>query len=129
MFMARNGMILLMLGALLVQVFSGYVLKADYAINRAIYLQNCVNKAKPALQCKGKCQLTQKMQESEKEQQRSAEKAAYQLNLPGEIMCYQNAFLSETYFDVHEQRIQFYEQPALVKSGYTSNIFHPPQLV
>ena len=67
-----------MLGALLVQVFSGYVLKADYAINRAIYLQNCVNKEKPALQCKGKCQLTQKMQEAEKEQQRAAEKAAYE---------------------------------------------------
>ena len=127
--MVRNGMILLMLGALIVQIFSGYVLKADYAINRAMYLQNCVNKKRPALQCKGKCQLTLKMKEAEKEQQRTAEKAAHQLNLPGEIMYNQNAFLSETYFDALGQRILFYEQPAFVRTGYRSNIFHPPQLV
>lgn len=122
-------MILLMLGALIVQIFSGYVLKADYAINRAMYLQNCVNKKRPALQCKGKCQLTLKMKEAEKEQQRTAEKAAHQLNLPGEIMYNQNAFLQEAFFDVHGKRIHYYHPPAFVRTGYTSNIFHPPQLV
>ncbi len=127
--MAKNGMILLMLGALLVQVFSGYVLKADYTINRAIYLQNCVNKEKPALQCKGKCQLTQKMQEAEKEQQRAAEKAVYQLNLPGENICHQHGFLQIAFFDIHNTIVYSYEQPAFVRPGCTSDIFHPPQLV
>ena len=127
--MAKNGMILILLSALMVQVFSGYVLKADYAINRAEYLQNCINKEKPALQCKGKCQLSKKMQEADKEQQRAAEKAAYQLNLPGETICHQNSFLQVTFFDVHNNLILSYEQPAFVKAGYTSDIFLPPQLV
>lgn len=127
--MARKGFIVLMLGALLVQIYSGYVLKADYAINRAIYLQNCINKEKPALQCKGKCQLTKKMQEADKEQQRAAEKAGHQLNLPGETMCNQHAFLQVVFLDIHGKGFNFYEQPALIKAGYMGDIFHPPQLV
>ncbi|BDQ12768.1 hypothetical protein [Sediminibacterium sp. TEGAF015] len=126
--MAKNGVIFLMLGALLVQVFSGYILKADYAINRAIYLQNCVNKDKPALQCKGKCQLTQKMREAEKEQQRAAEKASHQLNLPGGNICHQYSFLQIDFFEIQNAIVYAYEQPPLLRRYFISDIFHPPQL-
>ena len=113
----------------MVQVFSGYLLKADYAINRTVYLQNCINKQRPALQGKGNCQRKIKRKETDKEQQRAAEKAAYQLNLPGENICHQYGFLQIAFFDIHNTIVYSYEQPAFVRPGYTSDIFHPPQLV
>jgi hypothetical protein len=44
----------------------------DYQLSRASYEQKCINKARPKLQCHGKCQLMKKIQEEEKRQQQNA---------------------------------------------------------
>jgi hypothetical protein len=42
----------------------------SYYTNTAAYLKNCINKAKPQLRCKGKCQLKKQLQqENSKEEQ------------------------------------------------------------
>lgn len=51
---------------LVLQVFSKPLLVADYYLQTQTYLANCINKAKPQLRCKGKCQLMMKMAEDQK---------------------------------------------------------------
>lgn len=49
------------------QAFSKWVLLLEYRWNKEYIAQNlCENKAKPKLQCEGKCQLTKKMAAEEK---------------------------------------------------------------
>ncbi len=55
---------------ILTQTFSKWIILADFAINRAYITEKlCINKAKPVLQCKGKCQLSKKMISESKESQ------------------------------------------------------------
>lgn len=51
--------------AFLAQTFSKGILAADYLLNTQAYINACVNKEKPQLSCKGKCQLGKKMTEQE----------------------------------------------------------------
>ena len=60
----------ILLLTLVLQTFSGYLLKADYVLNQSLYEERCENKARPQLKCKGKCQLSKKMMEAEKEEQK-----------------------------------------------------------
>lgn len=58
--------------ALLAQTFSQGVYYLDYSINKAAYIKNCVNKARPMLHCNGKCQLMKKIEAEEKQNQQQA---------------------------------------------------------
>jgi hypothetical protein len=59
---------------ILTQTFSKWIIIADYTINREYIAEKlCINKAKPVMQCKGKCQLSKKMiSESEESQETNA---------------------------------------------------------
>jgi hypothetical protein len=46
----------------------------DYYNNTASYAINCINKARPKLQCNGKCQLMKKLKEIEKKEQENSER-------------------------------------------------------
>lgn len=69
--MIRNSFIIIFALTLLVQTFAGYIVLADYALNKAAYLENCENKKRPQLRCKGKCQLSKKLHEAEGDEQSS----------------------------------------------------------
>ena len=60
---------LIFLLAVLLQTFSRDFVVLDYYINTDSYAKNCVNKEKPKLQCKGKCQMMKKAKEEEKKEQ------------------------------------------------------------
>ena len=60
---------LIFLLAVLLQTFSKDFVVLDYYINTDSYAKNCVNKEKPKLQCKGKCQMMKKAREEEKKEQ------------------------------------------------------------
>lgn len=51
-----------------VQTFRGSFIILDYYTNTASFAKNCINKSKPALHCKGKCQMVKKIQEEEKKE-------------------------------------------------------------
>lgn len=54
------------------QAFNQGLYYLDYSINRAAYVKNCINKARPQLRCNGKCQLMKKILEQEKKEQQQA---------------------------------------------------------
>lgn len=51
--------------AFVLQSFNKPFILMDYYSHTASYEQHCVNKAKPALHCHGKCQMMKKMQEAD----------------------------------------------------------------
>ena len=63
---------LILLIAFAGQTFSQGLLYVDYAIDRAAYEKNCINKARPQMLCNGKCQLMKKILEREKKEQQQA---------------------------------------------------------
>jgi len=57
---------------MLLQTFSRWVVKADYVMNQNfIATVLCINKEKPALQCKGKCYLVKQLKEQQQQDQPS----------------------------------------------------------
>lgn len=64
----------------MVQYFSKSMLIADYYSNTAGYAKNCENKARPKLQCNGKCQLMKKLNAEEKKDQDNPERKAENKN-------------------------------------------------
>jgi len=58
---------ILLLLAFSAQTFSSPFILLDYYVNTAAYARKCVNKAKPKLQCNGKCQVMKKNEGGRKE--------------------------------------------------------------
>jgi hypothetical protein len=71
---------ILFLMAFALQTFSKPLLMFDYFANTKAYEKNCVNKAKPTLQCKGKCQMLKKLKQEEKKDQQNPERKAENKN-------------------------------------------------
>lgn len=63
--MAGRLVIVVLLFAMLSQTFSKAVMVTSYYANTGAYAKNCVNKARPAMHCNGKCQLMKKMKQEE----------------------------------------------------------------
>ena len=60
---------ILLLIAFGAQTFNRTVIILDYYTNRSAFIKNCENKARPIMQCKGKCQMMKKLKEEEKKDQ------------------------------------------------------------
>jgi hypothetical protein len=43
----------------------------EYKINKKAFAKNCINKAKPQLQCQGKCQMRKKIKEEQEQESHS----------------------------------------------------------
>ena len=66
----RSIVSLIFLVSFLLKSFSIDFIVIGYYINSDSYAINCVNKEKPKLQCKGKCQMMKKAKEEEKKEQK-----------------------------------------------------------
>ena len=98
---------------------------ADYLLNTNAYAKNCVNKARPAMHCNGKCQMMKKIREEERKNQQDAERKAENLK---QVLSSQSSFAKIV--DLHldsTERIQ----GLFIRSYYAFdrhlNIFHPPK--
>lgn len=114
--------VFILLISFVAQSMNRSVILIDYMFNTASFEKNCINKAKPALNCFGKCQVSKQMQqqeETDKRQQINAAKADLVLS-------------SRSYFVVVPPAIK-----PLLALNYTSGnsgnpvhrsfeIFHPP---
>jgi hypothetical protein len=117
-----------LLFAFLAQHFSANLIVVDYVLRTEAYAKQCINKAKPAMMCKGKCQMMRKMAEQEKQSPVLPESfSSFKLNIWCQV-------LHEEYVPVlamipdtkptwaqHRQNLR----PTQTCSG----IFHPPRLV
>jgi hypothetical protein len=113
--------------AFAVQTFNRAVIVVDYYANTAAYAKNCINKARPAMHCNGKCQVMKKIQEEEKKDQENAERK--DAGKGNKLTC-SNAFLTTL------QSPSSTELPVIIisrnKAGYcfdrSLDIFHPPRV-
>lgn len=116
----------LLLLAFVAQTFASPFIMLDYFVNTAAYAKNCVNKAKPKMQCNGQCQAMKKIQEQEKKDQQNSERKgeakvqvlssrSFYPKLPQEATCLLNTkkILSPSNGNITDRSL---------------DIFHPPQL-
>lgn len=84
---------------ILLQTFSRFVVEADYFLNKNYIAEVlCLNKQKPAMHCNGKCYLSKKLKEQEKQEQAPTAKKSkieveiFTLSEPFRInICYQRS--------------------------------------
>lgn len=119
--------VLTFLLSFLLQTFSKDLIVADYYANTSAYAKNCINKKKPRLKCKGKCQMIKKLKEQEEKSQDNPE---------GKPENKREIFLSSRSFfasikppvDVEASNPKY----GIYSSGksivYSFDIFHPPQI-
>lgn len=104
------------------QSFGNVWLWIDYKINLEKYAKNCINKARPMLQCKGKCQLAKKIQEEEIKKQKDAEKAAPKIDYN---LSSKHFFLSVNY-SIIKTSPYFYIPESGTAIKMPRSIFRPP---
>ncbi|MGB4769889.1 MAG: hypothetical protein WBP58_00420 [Chitinophagaceae bacterium] len=114
--------------AFLAQHFSANLIVIDYILRTDAYASQCLNKARPALKCKGKCQMMRKMAEQEKQSPVLPESpTSFKLNiwcqaLHEEVICIDPPILSaEPAWAQHRQY--------LIPTQTCLGIFHPPRLM
>lgn len=64
---------IVLLFAFLLQMSHRLIIIVDFKVNNEQYLQNCENKSRPEMACKGRCQMTKKVQEEEQKEQQLPE--------------------------------------------------------
>lgn len=110
--------------AFVTQTFSGQFIVLDYFANTTSYAKNCVNKAKPKLQCNGKCQMMKKMQQEEKKDQQNPERKSEN---KAQVISSKSFFNSLSIPAMYSCEILSYQVAGKIVDR-TLSIFHPPQL-
>lgn len=108
------------------QVFSKWLLLAEYAVNKEYIAKNlCVNKEKPKLKCHGKCQLMKKMAEDTENSNSGSENGMAKSSLPEVLpfddFCNIQLIAPSTESIVHNS--------LYILKAYTApipSVFHPP---
>ena len=96
---------------------------ADYMVNLQDYKKSCINKARPKLQCNGKCQMLKKIKKQEGDSGTNAPVPKFnQFDL---------ALSSKSFFPsidvIPTNNIpSFYTYNSSFSSSYIGSIFHPP---
>ncbi len=115
----------LLLMAFVVQTFSGAFVLVDYFTNTKAYAKNCVNKARPAMRCNGKCQMMKKWRAEQQQEQKNNDHAA---DNKKEVLSDKSDFSSIISPDFI---ITFLPKMAARSNGKAQDraltIFHPPQ--
>ncbi len=65
---------ILFFSGFLLQSFNQAFIVGDYYANTGAYAQNCINKARPAMHCNGKCQMMKKLKQEEKKDQQNPQR-------------------------------------------------------
>lgn len=104
--------------------FSRFIVYASFQLNKE-YIASvlCVNKAKPQLQCKGKCYLTKKIKQAEQEE-KSQERDSQKNRLMDAIIT-KRITLKLPFHIINTP--SNCEIPFLIPE-HSSIIFHPPQV-
>jgi len=106
------------------QTFNQGLFFIDYMVDKAAYEKKCINKARPKLQCHGKCQLMKKIEEKEKRER--GEAPEMKLANKVEVLSSKSSFLLNA-----PLATSFNTQTYLLLNTGTpidqpSSFFHPP---
>ncbi|HEY1114372.1 MAG TPA: hypothetical protein VGE66_12455 [Chitinophagaceae bacterium] len=124
--MLRRLTILVLLVAFAAQTFQQAAIVLDYYVRTAAYEKACVNKARPQLRCKGKCQMAKKMAE---EEQKSQQAPQMKLEKPGETLSSESFFTLAPLPVPASLPLHYPVLNAGAPVAQTHAIFHPPALV
>jgi hypothetical protein len=110
----------------LTQVFSKWLLVAEYAVNKEFIAKNlCENKAKPKLKCHGKCQLMKKMAAETENKNSDSGNGTVKSSLP-EVLPFQDlSFISV----MKPSAVRISHNTLYLLKSYTApstSVFHPP---
>lgn len=112
----------LLLLCCMAQTFSRAAMVGGYYLNKAVYLRNCENKAKPQLHCNGHCQLLKKMKQEEKKEAQNPERRS---SGKEEVLSSKSYFASVCLLPP-VRKLCFTDHPAPSVVGRPSTVFHPP---
>jgi hypothetical protein len=113
---------LLLLTAFLAQTFSKAFVVVEYYTNTVAFAKDCINKARPAMHCNGKCQMMKKLEQQEKKQ---AEDAAQKGSPKMEVMS-SKAFFATLDYSITTIKQQFFNRDDNTVYDRAAVIFHPP---
>jgi hypothetical protein len=116
-------LVILLLAALMAQTFSRSIAMADYMVNLEAYKKACINKAKPKLQCNGKCQMLKKVKKQEGDSEASA--PVLKLNQL-EVVLSSKSFFPILTIIATNNTSSYYTYTDEFSSNYLGTIFHPP---
>jgi hypothetical protein len=120
----KNIAVIPLLIAFAAQSFSGAFIRLGYAINPAAFAKYCVNKAKPRLQCNGKCQVMKKMKEEEKKEQENTER---KLDYKVTLLSSKSFFATVSHLGT-PYKITYPRTTCSATVHRSLTVFHPPQV-
>lgn len=108
--------------SIFIQTFSTFIIQADFFLNRSYIAKNlCVNRDKPMMHCNGKCYLSKKLKDQEKQDQSPVSKT--------EKFDVQPFFIPQLFSvktAVVISKPQYFIGNENVVSSFPRFIFHPP---
>jgi hypothetical protein len=119
---------LLLLSLMLIKVCVIPLLYLDFEIRKTYIIANlCENRNRPKLNCNGKCYLAKKIAESQKQEEKQAEKT-YLSSLIYQVMNLEQdtPFLLAPNIWYTEPQSDFPYHSPFISIGFTEDIFHPP---
>ena len=114
----------ILLSAFAFQTFSKVFIVVDYYVNTSAFAKDCENKARPLMQCNGKCQMNKKIQKEEKKDQQNPDRRGENKN---EIALFPKSFFDSIKALLFSESTSNYltaDAGREIKMHRT--IFHPP---
>lgn len=115
----------LILISLLLSNFNKLLYYADYNLNTEKYLQNCINKQRPMINCKGHCQLSKKLKQQQNEEQSNNSKIS---NPKDDVVSSKSFFITSV-----NSILSIYFKHRVVNQHivdtFSKEVFQPPQQV
>ena len=111
---------------LLAQIFSKWILVADYSINQQFIAEKlCENRDKPKLQCNGKCQLAKKLAAEEDQNNKTSSGNSIAKTSFSDVVVTESVLLSAIVESASFTSFNNFYLAAM-PLPVLSSIFHPP---
>jgi len=121
--MFRYFISVILISIMLVQCFSDQFVQLDYYLDTVAFAKNCVNKARPAMHCNGKCQMMKKIQQQEKKDEQVPVRRGENKN---EVLS-SKSFFCVIEISLRPTKNKYPQRDYSVLSKYSPSIFQPPQ--
>lgn len=124
--MIKYPVTILLILLMAVQTFSKWCLILEYQVNKDFIAKNlCINRAKPASCCQGKCYLNKKMA-SDESQQQAPGKGGQRDETPLQISPEKNLVPQPSRIEIRSVHATRYIEPPT--QDYSRSQFEPPQM-
>lgn len=110
------------------QTFSSWLVVFEYNLNKDFIAQKlCINKAKPKLNCNGKCQMMKRLAEEEKQNSSNTTSNTSKIKLPELVFSNEINQPEVPSIDLIAA-IYNEDSPIFIHKAPAGSVFHPPAL-